>query len=353
MKSIYVFGMQNPFALVSVEKELWQPAVKVKKNIYQKSVLTFTDEGIDVPKEKIKSRNEWWNEQLHDDLSKAYVGQMLDAPADFVYVDALSSTVPVCEVSCGDKKTRVTCSNPMADVLQALEGEGIVNVGAKVSLSKMAEPDIRGGVKLFCEKLLSVYKPGQIIIHLAGYPEYYINDGDIVRFGPVYMEKNKGNIKAFNIINSAFKENLPGARFIEMPSTVYSQNEKQAFNYCQEYIDYVFTSVMMYIEPGIAQKLLNANCTTMFMYRMVQSNMHMPASPEKQKALNVQAIIDDYEFKLESYNRKFREYEDKFLELYNFIMDTNYESMPWPEDELSFSEFINLKQNYPIEYRKK
>ena len=59
----------------------------------------------------------------------------------------------------------------------------------------------------------------------------------------------------------------------------------------------------------------------------------------------VQNIIDEYEYKLELYNQKFRRYEEKFNELYTFVLGYEVDMSKFDKDQLSFADFVVLKKD--------
>lgn len=345
MSSIYIYGNFNPFAYISDEKEHWKSVFQVKKHINQKSLFAFTEKAVPIPLDKINLKKEWTAQQIWDDFNKGYVGELLGKPADYVLIDALSCVIPVREVTDGVYKTRITYSDPMASACEDLVKQKALKVAPK-SL-RFSEADIKRCVGDFCKKLLEVYDQRQIIIHKANYPQFYIQSEELVHFSPAVANTRAANRSMLKTIYTLFEYYLPSAHFIDMPETAYTRNAKQAFNFGQDYARYVYTSLMMKANPAIAQHQLNLEYTRFF------EHAHQVAGKDKEMLSNIQNVVDEYEYKLEIYNQKFRQYEDKFLELYNFIMDTNFESLPWPEGELSFSEFINLKKKYPQKMAKK
>ena len=344
MKSIYIFGSFNPFAYLPGGKAEWGAVFEVKKHINQKSLFAFTDRSVPVPPGKIRAKNSWTAGQLQDDFSKSYVAQLLDDPADFLLIDALSCVIPVREVSLGESRTKITYSEPMAEACAALASE----CGLKILPrgAAMTEADIRGCLETFCRKISAVYGR-RVIVHEANYPAQYLSGGETVRYTSASVKARSGNKALLDTVYRLLKEYLPEAAFIPMPESAFSGSAKQAFRFGAEYAGYLYTSLLLLADPKRAQRRIAEEYAAFF------ADRH-PAAPEGREIFaNVQTVIDEYEYRLELYNQSFREYEKKFLELYNEIMGTDYIAMPWPENELTFSEFVDLKKKYPLEYRKK
>lgn len=311
----------------------------------QKSIFAFSDRSVPLPLEKIGLKKEWSAQQVWDDFNKKYVTELIEEPTDLLLIDALSCVIPVHEVSWGEYRTTVTYSEAMKESCELLKNSGELKVSPQSI--RFSEADVSRSVKAFCRKITAVYPQNHIFIHKAKYPDLFLHGAEVVRYSPAELKKRAKNQLLLEQVYCALEENLPGANLIEMPPAAFSRSMKNAFSFGKEYADFVASSIFLYEEPAIAQKMLAKDYSELFLCK------YPKATEEKAAQVNVQEIIDNYEYRLELYNQKFRNYEEKFLELYNMIMDTDYPAMSWPDKELSFSEFIDLKKQYPLKYKKK
>lgn len=252
MKSLYIFGNINPFSLVKSDDYFKQRLV-IKKQFAQKSMLAFDSIGLDMLREQISYNNEWAEEQVYDELTKNYKHEMLASPADFLYIDVLGCVIPLREVSYKNRRANITYSKHVSCVLESLRGKGF-NISKK-SLNINHTETVRK-ISKFCDELLQVYDQKQIIIHKAGYPQFYLQNNAMLPYEEKILAGRKENELKLQLIYEGLQERLPNANYIDMYHGACAVSKEQHFNYDREYMEYLAVSTLLFIEPETAQYYL-------------------------------------------------------------------------------------------------
>ncbi len=328
---IYLLGNFNPFSGMSSKIT----GIHLKKHFFQKSILCDTCNTVQLPYEKNILEHEWALNQVYDDFSKNYIEEILYSPADYLLIDALGSVVPVKEICYQGKCVQVTYSDSMAKVCTALESKKLISITSKNC--QFSEEDLQNRISLFCKSISAVYPQNKIIIHQATYAQYYEYNSVAVSVDNDTIQQREKNTILLNKIYSYIKQYLPNAHYIEMPSDICTKSKNSPFVYSDEYSKYLVAQILLAINPRYAAEFLK-NIYSFFLFTRnskTPENITLTA--------NIDELISTYEYKLECYNRKFREYEEIFLNTYNSIMGTNYQFLPFKHDELSYGEFIKLK----------
>lgn len=337
---IYLFGNFNPFPGLSSKIT----GLQLKKHFFQKSILCDIANTAQLPYEKRLLEHDWALNQVYDDFTKIYMEEMLYSPADYLLIDALGSVVPIRDIYYQGKCMQVTYSDSMAKVCSALEEKNIISVSPQNC--KFSDEDLQNNIGNFCKLISSVYPQDKIIIHQATYAQYYDYNSLAVAVDKDTILQREKNAVLLNKIYSYMKQYLPNAHYIEMPSDISTKSKKSPFVYSDEYSKYLVTQILLAINPQYAADFLK-NIYSFFLF---ERNSKTPK--DITLSANINEMISAYEYKLECYNRKFREYEEMFLSLYNTVMDTDYEFLPFKHDELSYGEFIQLKKKYaPIKVK--
>lgn len=334
MKSIYIFGNANPAAYF--RKKGRKNDIVIKKAVYQKSVFNFEYTPLTVAREDIRLENEWAANHVFDDFRKEYVKDILEDPSDYILIDALGSVVPLCEVSAGGVTASVTYNKYMRETCERLQQEKKLSIGG--ICPELNETQVRERTIAFCEKLTSVYRQEQIIVHKATYPEYFLYNGQLVSFGSVRLRDHNKGKKLLKIIYDTMQWHMPYAHFIEMLPKTYATGPDKPLEYGREYMDFLTTAICLILFPDSAQQLIDGTYA-----EYVGKAYSVPKKGEREE-IDLSLAVDECMYQFEQYNRKLREYEGRFLELYNEIMHTEYCAGGPDEKTLTFEEFLSIEK---------
>lgn len=252
MRTVYVLGNVNPFSAVRSD-EFFKSRIALKKHFAQKSVLAFDAAGLPIGREQIRYDNEWAAEQVFDELTKNYMKEILTSPADYVVIDMLGCVIPLREAAYRGKKTTVTYSNHVARVLSGLNDEGVTVSDRKINMNVR---DIVRKISQFCEEILKVYDQRQIIVHRAGYPKFYQQNGTVLAYDEKTILPRRENERKLHLIYDGLQEKFPYANYIEMYRGACAAAKETHFTYDRDYMEYLALSALMYIEPETAQYFL-------------------------------------------------------------------------------------------------
>lgn len=336
MKSIYIFGNTNPAPYL--KKSDWKNNIEIKKVVYQKSIFNFDYTPLPIERNEINLQNEWAANHIFDDFSKQYVKDILEKPADFILIDALGCVVPLREITADGVDSSVTFNKYMGETCEQLQRKKRLSVTA--NNTELTETQVRERTVQFCEKLTSVYHQDQIIVHKATYPEYFVYQGKFVASSSVRAKDYHKQKQLLKIVYDTMQWHMPYAHYIEMLPKTYAAGADKPFEYGHEYMEYLASELLLILFPESASRQIERA------YSSYIKDAHDVLKREDTQSINLSLTIDECMYRFEIYNNKLRDYESKFVNLYNEIMHTQYVAGELGKENLTFEEFLSIENKY-------
>lgn len=172
--------------------------------------------------------NENWRERMvRIDCSKTLFDRLRKANADYILIDLIDERFSLNKV--GD--SFITWSGGAKEYLENIP-EDLIHA------SKISKDMLRQYVKKYCERLLSIFSPTQIILYRARFLNRYIDlNGDIVDFPAEKM-------LYYNILNNHISflydemEKILNCRVIQLPVEALASEDNKwglaPMHYCRE-----------------------------------------------------------------------------------------------------------------------
>ena len=221
-----------------------------------------------------------------------------------------------------------------------------ITINSKQYLIKRPKEEIFARLQNFCAEIKKVYSTDRIIINKLNYTDFYYINNQLIEKDDILKEKQRVNKEFINDIYNALIDNLAGCAVIEMPYYLGSQSSKDEFSYHKDYAIYVVQCINDIVD-GRSVDSLKYN---MIAYNTIVKEYLSTNKEQKVEARwnTIKTLVDEYEYKLECFNQKFRRYEEKFSELYAFVIEKEIDYNFLNKDQLSYAEFISLKESQPI-----
>lgn len=318
-------------------KSDWNRAVAVYGYFYQKSLFTFGEEGLPFNENEISVKNSWARDHIIDEITKSYVGKILNECSDYIFVDALGCVVPLMEVNAGALSTKVTYNRYMGEACKKLVRNKKIYLGERIT--DFSEAEIRQYISSFCGMLLSRYSQEQIIIHRANYAEWYDYKDSIVQVSEEVKKNRRHMSERLKLIYQIMEVHMPQAHYIDMLPITSAQSMNSPFNYSRQYAEYLTGVVLSIMYPGDTVKYMQK------VYLNVAASGGVHSRIEGAYAEVVQ-LVNDYQYKIELLNREILQYDERINETCSWLTGVMNTEHVAGDNELTYETFLKLKKVY-------
>lgn len=212
--------------------------LELKQYIARQSIISAVSAPIDLEENQIKLNSNFQKRMVLMDLKKNCFENLKENRSDYLIIDLIDERFPLLFY----KNSYCTASN---EALHGIEQLKDLPVKQKIIYKgllsiKDESLDCNSIIREFCERIMRIYKPDEIILHRALFVDKYINkSGDIVSFSKNYLIDNKTKNQVLEYMYDLLVNFIPGIHIInEMPQTVASENHKWGLSPMHYYDDY-------------------------------------------------------------------------------------------------------------------
>ena len=181
--SLSIFGSYVSRDLLECEA-----ACNLMLNLYfaRSSIISAVSDKVTLDYEEINLQSNFQRRQVYYDFNKSAINMLQDKRSDYLMIDLVDERFPLIKVS-GSYVTRsgtLLESSIISENEPIIEKEEYVDIHGEHSY-RVEGVDVREYLDRFCDRILRIYKPEKIILHVVRGAEFYYDENrEVQRFEP-------------------------------------------------------------------------------------------------------------------------------------------------------------------------
>ena len=233
----------------------------LKTYVARHSIVSAVSKGIECNLENIMLSSKFKKEAVYHDFIKDSFQRLASDHSDYLLLDLIDERFDLIECNINGRRSIVTYSAELqeSNYLEKFKVIKKTQHNKKFLFNRGHENQIYlGRVNLkqyldkFCEEILKIYKPSNVIIHRARMLDYYIGkDGKVYKFKSNYIRNNKKVNMLIEYMYDYIADKLVGCKIIDLCDNFYAdENHKWGLapmHYQKEYYTESFLMLKTYI----------------------------------------------------------------------------------------------------------
>lgn len=221
--SVSIFG-----SCVSRDMLEYEAACDLTLDLYfaRSSIISAVSDKVALDYEKINLQSNFKKRQIYYDFNKYAINMFRDKTSDYLIIDLVDERFPLIKVS-GSYVTRSGAlleSGIISESEPIIEKEEYVDVHGEHSY-RVEGIDVREYLDKFCDRILKIYKPEKIILHVVRGAEFYYDEHkEIQKFEPNIAGYFKRLNKMWNFMYEYLSTKMAGCMCIDV-SAAYLADE--------------------------------------------------------------------------------------------------------------------------------
>lgn len=213
-----IFGSCVSRDVLEVQKER---KILLQTYIARESIVSAVSPSVVLDEDKLNLDSNFQRRMIMHDFQKDAFELFRSNQSDFILVDFIDERFPLVKLG----HSYVTYSNELM-VSRYIKKPKLVELRKSISSSnwfkkekeikwKIDKKDMDQFINLFCQQLLDLYKPEQIIVHEVYLSDTYISrDNKACSFPKNHLKNNKLLNEKYKYLYNKFKEYIPNVRVI-------------------------------------------------------------------------------------------------------------------------------------------
>ena len=218
--------------------------LQLKKYIARQSIVSAVSSPVDVDKE-INLASAFQRRMVHCDLKKTGFDLLAEDKSDYLILDLIDERFDLVKIG----NTFATLSNEASTSGFFGDSPSVVKKKKIWGAYCVDDTDLSEYIGRFVDRILQIYRPEQIIIHVAKMHDYYLDEnGALKRFPANYIHANKRVNELLDFMYQKIREQIPDAAWIDAQDQFCADSRHKwglsPMHYRMEYYEYVLREIL-------------------------------------------------------------------------------------------------------------
>ena len=215
--SVSIFG-----SCVSRDMLESDPARNLTLDLYfaRSSIISAVSDKVALDYEKINLQSSFQKRQIYYDFNKSAMNMLQDKRSDYLMIDLVDERFPLIKIAGGyvTRSGTLLESGIISESEPIIEKEEYVDVHGEHSY-RVEGVDVREYLDKFCDRILRIYNPEKIILHVVRGAEFYYDENrEVQKFEPNIAGYFKKLNKMWSFMYEYLSTKMAGCMYIDISS---------------------------------------------------------------------------------------------------------------------------------------